>query len=93
MQAIFKNSKCLSKGTAQNEVFRGSGILESDVKICDSDRSGINPVPLTDTPEEKRLWKKVHDNHLLLSSGPAVNKLTTKFIDEFVEELDRVPKG
>jgi hypothetical protein len=94
VKMIFRNSKVLSKDASSQMIFHASGMSKSDSKILASDKSGVGAVPLTETPEEKRIWKRTHEwgiSHL--ANGSSVNMLTLRFMDEFVQQLDREPLG
>lgn len=62
--------------------------------ILAHDTSGTGKIPLTDIPEEKRIWKKTHaTGNAHLASGPSVTVLTNKFTECFIQELSKEPKG
>jgi len=94
VKTIFKSSKVFGKENSTILIFRGSGMGEADVNIFAQDKSGSGTVPRHDIPDEKRIFKNSHDvGATILASGHAVNILTTKFIDQFIDELDKQPKG
>lgn len=65
---------------------------EKDLAIFRDDQSGYGTQSLTNGPNETRVWKRTHDlGATALSNGPSVNILTSRFIDEFVTQLDLEP--
>ncbi|PVH88775.1 cytochrome P450 [Cadophora sp. DSE1049] len=93
IRMIFRNSKVLSKDASSQMLFRNSGMDPRDQKIMAYDTSGTGTVPLTDIPEEKRIWKMSHATGVAhLASGPAVTVLTNKFTECFIQELNKEPK-
>ncbi|KAH9224549.1 cytochrome P450 [Leptodontidium sp. 2 PMI_412] len=93
IKMIFRNSKKLSKDASSQMLFRNSGMEAHDMAILAHDTSGTGAVPLTDVPEEKRIWKKTHaTGNAHLASGPSVNVLTNKFTERFIQELNKEPK-
>lgn len=94
VQMIFKHSKVLSKDAISQIILQANGMGKADRAILDADKSGVGKIPLNNTPEEKRVWKKTHDlGNTHLANGHSVSILTTKFIDEFVKQLDKQPLG
>lgn len=92
MKTVFKNSKSLSKDASTLMIFRNSSMSEQDLAIFQDDQSGYGTQSLTNAPNETRVWKRTHDlGATALSSGPSVNILTSRFIEEFVTELDLEP--
>lgn len=93
VKMIFRNSKVLSKDASSQMLFKNSGMGPHDISIIAHDNSGTGAVPLTDVPEEKRIWKKTHTTGTAhLASGPSVNVLTNKFTQCFARELNKEPK-
>jgi len=63
-----------------------------DLAIYEADTSGSFVAPLTSIPEEKRIWRKVHEvQHHHLSSGNPLNILIRVFTAEFEKTLDEIP--
>jgi hypothetical protein len=94
VRMIFRNSKVLSKDSSSLMIFHAAGMSKSDAAVLAHDKSGVSAVPWTDTPEEKRIWKKSHDlGTAHLANGPSVTVLTTRFVREFIELLDEQPNG
>lgn len=92
IKTIFKNSKSVSKDASTLMIFRNSSMSEKDLAIFQDDQSGFATQSLTNGPNETRVWKRTHDlGATALSNGPSVNMLTSRFIEEFVTELDMEP--
>ncbi len=75
-------------------LFKNSGMAAHDMSIFGQDTSGIGATPLTDVPDEKRIWKKSHATGIAhLASGPSVTVLTNKFVEIFTQELNKELQG
>jgi hypothetical protein len=93
IQTIFRSSKSLSSDFLILEVFKTViAMPKRDIAIYEADTSGSFVAPLTPIPEEKRIWRKVHDvQHHHLSNGKPLSILTRVFTVEFEKTLDEMP--
>jgi len=68
------------------------GMPKDDIVIYEADTSGSFATPLTSVPEEKRIWRHMHEvQHHHLSTAGALASLTRVFTAEFEKILDEIP--
>ncbi|KAI1144972.1 cytochrome P450 [Nemania diffusa] len=93
IQAIFKNSRHLSFEFMQLRIAQMvKGLPLTDAEKLGLDDSGTGSVPLSDLPQEARIWHKLHGIYLSnLTERSAVDFLTNKFVEEFSKQLESVP--
>ena len=88
-RTIFKSSKSVSKDSAQEMLFRNSGMKKSDLNVFIKDTSGVSIEPRIDLPEEQRIRKHVHTiGHNFLANSSAVESLSAHFLEVFNQQLD-----
>ena len=93
IQRIFRSSKSLSSNFLVLAVYRNViGIPKRDLAIYEADTSGSFAAPLSNVPEEKRIWRKLHEiQHHYLSTSNHLNVLTCVFTAEFKRIIDEIP--
>ncbi|KAG9235358.1 cytochrome P450 [Amylocarpus encephaloides] len=87
IQTIFRNSKSLTTRTLVLRIYGNViGVPRGDMKIFEYDDSESMTTPLTQIPEEKRIWQ--HRHHAIvhsLKNTEALNILTRVFTREIME--------
>ncbi|KAF4634070.1 hypothetical protein G7Y89_g4045 [Cudoniella acicularis] len=75
------------------EVYRNVvGLPKRDLAIFEVDDSGSAAAPLTNVPEERRIWRHIHHAHgPNLQSTRGLEVLTKVFTREFLEVVNRQP--
>jgi hypothetical protein len=92
IKMIFKNTKTLSKMEAAWMILRNMGVPREDMDIFESDHSGLAAQSSDKAAAGTRVMKKTHDlGSKYLSNGHSVNILTSRFINHFIDELDKEP--
>lgn len=92
VQHVFRCSKELTfEEFALRVAHKVKRLPEKDVALVSKDVSGSARVPLIETPEEDRIWRKFHElyEHHLIGST-AVSGLTELFVGLMNNELDTV---
>lgn len=93
IQSIFRHSKKLSFECMQLRIAeKVKGLPASDARRLGLDDSGTGSVPLSNIPDNGRIWRKLHAIYLKnLTEKRAVDFLTKKFVFEFSKQLQSVP--
>jgi hypothetical protein len=90
---IFRSSKSLSTDFLRLEAFRNVvGLSKVDLAIFEADTSGPFAIPLSNVPENKRIWRQIHENQdHQLSSPRQLDVLMDIFSANFEVILDNLP--
>ena len=90
VQAVFRNSKDLTfEEFALRVAQKVKRLPARDAAILGADKSGSAARPLTDGPNNIRIWRTFHDIYEKNLTGiRAVSLLTNRFVNEFVIQID-----
>lgn len=90
VQTLYRNSKAQSMDALVLKVYRNCfGVPKADLVAFEEDTSGHGIVPLTNVPEEKRIWKHIHEPQgKTLQSADQMKVLSTVFTREFLAVAD-----
>lgn len=93
IQTIFRNSKIMTSDFLVLEVYRKvMNVPKHDLAIFEADTSGSSATPLTPIPDEKRIWRRMHEIlHRNMAIGPPLDTLTSVFTTELHRVLDEQP--
>jgi hypothetical protein len=93
IQTIFRNSRSLTSDFLVLEVYKKVfAVPKEDLAIFEADDSGSSSVPYSQVPEEKRIWRHVHDaQHQHLTGTDSLNHLTTVFTREYLDIVNQEP--
>jgi len=93
VQTVFRNSRSLTSDFLVLQVIKKViGVTGRDAAIWENDKSGHHATPLSNIPEDERIWRHTNESQSrILQSGEELKILTKVFTEEMFRLVDEEP--